>query len=245
MAKMNRVYSFNDASKMLPSQVETEIFNIVSSFNNHDSGIAKWGIISVGYGGLIRFTSSSGSLTTTFKYTINQFQIIPDSTDGIVIVGNASVSKSVNPSYGSGSGVLFIGNAQTNPSSDPTSGGIIYSDQGSLKARCSGGGHVVFAPQGVTSITNADSPYTTNAKDYHVLCNATSGAITVNLPLASASEARTVHIKKTDSSVNAVTVSRVSSDVIEAGTTYALAAQYNSVTLYSDGSVTWYIQSAT
>ena len=76
-----------------------------------------------------------------------------------------------------------------------------------------------------------------------VLVNASGGARVITL--SSATGRTTYHIKKIDSSVNTVTVQRSGSDVIEGGTTHVLTAQYDSVTLYSDGSGTWYIKATT
>ena len=77
----------------------------------------------------------------------------------------------------------------------------------------------------------------------YVLCNAAGGAFDVTLPAASTRYR--FHIKRINSGANAVTVKRAGSDTIEGATTYSLAAQYNSVTLYSDGSSTWYRESST
>jgi len=85
------------------------------------------------------FQNSAEDKTTQIGYVINQFQIKADTTDGIVLVGNTTVTKSVNPSYGGGDGVLFFGNAQVVPSTNPTTGGILYVDVGALKYRGSSG----------------------------------------------------------------------------------------------------------
>jgi len=97
---------------------------------------------------------------------------------------------------------------------------------------------------GLTSVTNSGSPFTlTSTSNGYYLCNATSGAITINLPAAT--NRKRFHFKKTDSSVNAVTINRAGSDTIEGAASYSLPAQYDSVTLYSDGSSIWYIEATT
>lgn len=74
------------------------------------------------------------------------------------------------------------------------------------------------------------------------LCDATSGAFAITLPEAGVlSESRILIIKKVDSSVNAVTVTRAASDTIDGATTYTLSSQYNSVTLVDDESGNWHI----
>ena len=146
MSQISRVYSFNDVATMLPSQVETEIFTIVNAWNNHDKGIDSFGAIvvdniAVNYGGGIVFTSSSGALSSTIKYTINNFTIIGDPTNGVNITGNGgNISLGeTSGSYGSGVKVLFIPDRSAAPSSNPTGGLIFYSESGDPWFRTSGG----------------------------------------------------------------------------------------------------------
>jgi len=73
------------------------------------------------------------------------------------------------------------------------------------------------------------------------ICDATAGAIALTLPAAGALEdvtgkadGRILIIKKKDSSVNAITVTRAGSDTIDGATTYVLSAQYDSVMIVDD-----------
>jgi len=69
------------------------------------------------------------------------------------------------------------------------------------------------------------------------ICDASGGAFALTLPAAGSlenDEARQIIVKKKDSSVNAVTVTRAGSDTIDGSTTYALTAQYDAVTLVDD-----------
>ncbi len=145
MANMNRVYSFNDASPMLPSQVESEIFNIVNTFNTHNSGTAKWDIVFVKYGGAAEFISSDGTLVTAIKYTINNFTIIGDGTNGINLYGNVTLGETAG-SFGGGEKVTFLPNAAIVPTTNPTGGGILYCQGGALKFRGSAGTVTPIAP---------------------------------------------------------------------------------------------------
>ena len=79
--------------------------------------------------------------------------------------------------------------------------------------------------------TSTQTSSFTAAAATHYLCDATSAAITVTLPSASAGNVVYKFVKK-DSSGNAVTLSGVS------GTT-SLSTQYQAVTVFNDGS-TWY-----
>jgi hypothetical protein len=85
---------------------------------------------------------------------------------------------------------------------------------------------------GVQSITATASLGTNKSI---VLADATSGAITLNLPAASSNNGRQVTVKKTDASVNAVTVDGSGGETIDGSTTYALPAQNDYVTILCDG----------
>lgn len=87
-------------------------------------------------------------------------------------------------------------------------------------------------PQTVrTAIANE----TVHANDCVVLYNASSGAITVTLPLPGQVKNLVLTLKKTDSSANAVTIA----GTIDGSASNSLATQYKSMTIVSDG-VSWY-----
>jgi len=85
-----------------------------------------------------------------------------------------------------------------------------------------------------------------------IVFDATSGAITVNLPSLGSAGAGTgfeFTFKKMDASANAVTITPNAGhgDTIDGASTYVLAAQYNSVTIFSGeynntGGLTWFIK---
>lgn len=81
--------------------------------------------------------------------------------------------------------------------------------------------------------------YTTNqtlsGSNNIALFDATSAAITVTLPKAALHNSRVYSIKKTDSSANAVTVTPDGSETIDGAASYALSAQWKSLTIVSDG----------
>lgn len=89
------------------------------------------------------------------------------------------------------------------------------------------------------SIQPKTANYTAEPGDT-VLMDATGGARTVTLPLASISSGQ-IRVIKTDVSGNSVTVSRAGADTINGANTQVLAAQYNKTTLVSDGVSRWYI----
>jgi hypothetical protein len=95
----------------------------------------------------------------------------------------------------------------------------------------------------VVTLTTVSSLTTLGSSNGYVLCDATAGAFTVNLPAASTR--KRYHIKKKDVTANAVTISAAGADTIEGSASKSLATQYKSYTLYSDGSTTWYIEAST
>lgn len=93
----------------------------------------------------------------------------------------------------------------------------------------------------IREVDDTDSPVTAGANDELViLCSATNGAITVNLPVAASSAGRQFVIKKTDSSANAVTIDADGTEEIDGSTTQVLNTQYESLSVVCD-STTWHI----
>lgn len=92
----------------------------------------------------------------------------------------------------------------------------------------------------VTTITTS---YSVSLNDSIILANATSGAITVTLPLALESEQKRLTIKKTDSSGNAVTIDGNGTETIDGALTKSLATQYKAYELVAQGG-SWWIVSA-
>ena len=88
-----------------------------------------------------------------------------------------------------------------------------------------------------TTVTT--TPYSVTAADYAVLVDATAGAITVDLPAAADADRRVLHVKKTDSSANAVTIDASGAETIEDATTQSLVLQGESLMLMSDGTQWW------
>jgi len=73
-----------------------------------------------------------------------------------------------------------------------------------------------------------------------ILADASGGAITVTLPVASHVARKEFHIKKIDTSAYSVTIAAAGSDTIDGDTSYVINYPYNSRRFYSDGS-NWFI----
>lgn len=92
----------------------------------------------------------------------------------------------------------------------------------------------------ITSKTFADTGYTASINDFCILVNATGGATIINLPAAATVSGYIYVVKKTDSSVNTVTIDANASETIDGALTRVLSYQYASVTIQSNGS-SWFV----
>lgn len=87
-------------------------------------------------------------------------------------------------------------------------------------------------PDLVTKTAN----YTATVDDRVILCDATSGVITITLPASSSKADKMFYIKKIDSSANAVTIDGNASETIDGTTTKSLSVQYDYALIVCDGS---------
>lgn len=105
--------------------------------------------------------------------------------------------------------------------------------------------HLTAAQHGglvtVSAKANADSPYTALSTDGILICDCTSGAITITLPAVSGTTGKRYTIKKIDSTNSEVTVDGSGSETIDDSTTAIITGQYDSITIISDGSEWWII----
>jgi hypothetical protein len=89
----------------------------------------------------------------------------------------------------------------------------------------------------VVTITSASSPYTAPVNvgdDLTILCNCITAAITVNLPTAVGNSGRVYRIKKTDPSMNAVTITPSGSQLIDNVAGKTLSNENDEYALQSD-----------
>jgi len=86
----------------------------------------------------------------------------------------------------------------------------------------------------------ADYTVTDTDGESVILVDASSAAVTITLPTAADNSGRVLHIKKTDSSSNAVTVDGEGSETIDGATTQVITSQYDDVRIVCDAS-NWHI----
>ena len=97
-----------------------------------------------------------------------------------------------------------------------------------------GGGATRGAYRSVTATGNVVSG------DYLLVCDATAGSITMALPSAALVPGRIYVFKRINSGANAVVVDPSGAETIDGAATHTLSAQWNSVTIMSDGT-SWFI----
>lgn len=91
-----------------------------------------------------------------------------------------------------------------------------------------------------TAIATKTTNYSVTSVDSVLLCDATSGALTVTLPSAAGIAGRQYTIKRLNGGANAVTVA-ASGETIDGAATRSLLLQYESVAVVSDGANWWVI----
>ena len=89
--------------------------------------------------------------------------------------------------------------------------------------------------QGVQNNLNVTATTTLVFNNDTVLCDATAGAITINLPSAASCPGKIYRIGKKDVSVNAVTIDPAAAQTIDGAATLAISTQYQIATIISDG----------
>ena len=97
-----------------------------------------------------------------------------------------------------------------------------------------GGGATRGTYRSVTATANVVSGH------YLIIADATGGAITMTLPPAALLSGRIYVFKRINSGANAVIVDPSGAETIDGAATYTLSAQWNSVTIMSNGTA-WFI----
>ncbi len=82
--------------------------------------------------------------------------------------------------------------------------------------------------------------YSAEITDAVILCDATGGAFNVSLPLVAAAKWVELTVKRLNGGGNAVTLITPGAETIDGGNTLALGAQYDAVTVKSDGT-NWHV----
>lgn len=91
-----------------------------------------------------------------------------------------------------------------------------------------------------STISTKTGAYTLTATDSVILADATGAAFTVTLPTAVGISGTVYFVKRINAGGNNVTLDGAGAEVIDGATTYVLTAQWQSVTIISDGAA-WFV----
>jgi hypothetical protein len=179
----------------------------------------------------------------------------------LLLDGNGNLGLGAATAFGTSAVRVWMLSSGTAPSTSPADAVQLWSaDRGGTAGKASlhlrsedGTSHVLGDRVGLGTLTPTSflevagslalpingtaktTTYTATISDSTIQCDATSGAFTVNLPTASGIPGRLYTIKKIDSSANAITVDGNGSETIDGATTKSLAAQWDWITVQSDG----------
>jgi hypothetical protein len=200
-------------------------------------------------GGDVRFHGTSGAGTFTFRQTASSSAGVSiDWATGAIAMGAGSTMGAVALLSQTNS----VSGITSKTFTSPTFTGVpVMSGGPTINGACSFSNNIAFTAgifssfgdrfgQRVTTATTV----TVGTGDSTIFLDCTSGAVTVNLPaLSGQGSGRFLRFVKIDSTGNAATITRASTDTINGATTYVLAAQWDFVVIQGAGTAStfWYV----
>jgi len=172
--------------------------------------------------GLYAFTGSGGSGTRNWQILTNYISYgdfgIQTSTvkDGVPNVDRFYISEN---------GVLKI----------PDLGGI-----GTRQVVADAGGNLLATANPAKPIRSVTATTAALTSDFTILADATTGAITVNLPIASTCTGLVLCVKKTNNTANNITIDPNGAEAIDFGVTSVISTYLQTVMFQSNG-IGWFI----
>jgi len=99
--------------------------------------------------------------------------------------------------------------------------------------------HIVNEADLAGIVTNVTADLTLTDSHYILAVDASQGAVTITLPLATTYSKKTFIIKKMDASLNPVIVKAQGNDVIDGSVQFIINDQYNSMEIRTNGAAIW------
>jgi hypothetical protein len=149
--------------------------------------------------------------------------------------GSLNLNGGTSPTGTGGAVVIQTGNAAVAQAVKVQPDGLTRIGTGTATSTLHVNGSLATKTTTITGDTTAD---VTTAI---YLADATGGAITITLPLASTCQDRVYSVKKTDTSGNVVTIAAAGADTIDGQPTQAVSFAYESLTIVSDGANWWIV----
>ena len=232
------VYTPTSAALAIPANILTTIENLdttdstaaLLSFVSRSGGAVNRtfiGNVSNTAGGSIVFGHRTGTTAYAERMRIDylgNLGVGTSSPNANAILDVSSTTKAFMPPR--------MTTAQKNSVASPTAGMVVYdTDMASLSVY----NGTAWTTTNTMAVSTKTANYTGLYSDDVILGNATSGAITITLPTAVGNTGEVFHIKKIDSSVNAVTIATTSSQTIDGALTQPILTQYQNITVVSNG----------
>ena len=217
-----------------------------------DSDIADGEVVmftgSLGASSKLTGAPASAGLTNGFLIMGVATQAI--ATNDVGFVTNFGIVRGIDTSAFSDGEILYydpsVVGGLTNVEPDPAYARVIVAAV--VNAGAGGSGSLFVRPTVIPSFNATGHPiklvtssYPIVERDYTILCDATSGPLTVTLPAAGGVfNGHVINIKKVDSTVNAVIIDADGSDTIDGSATVSTDVQWTTITVQANGSA-WYI----
>jgi hypothetical protein len=149
--------------------------------------------------------------------------------DAMLIANRFLVSQSLNRS------ITKFEVTDTTDSTSKDTGSIITEGGIGIEKNAYIGGDLYAPKVGVTTITDAQSPYTVLATDSYIGVDNSANAVTINLPAGTAGRKITIYDYAGTASLGTITINRASTNTINGSTSTTLTTNYQSVTLLFTG----------
>lgn len=181
---------------------------------------------------------------TTSKVSVNSLSasspgLANDTTDGTKVLyntGTGYLSVGTADALSFGNGNLTAGGLPTNVWMTIGSTGLVGIGVVSAGSTL----HVAGSYQGAMTALTTNT--TLDGTHQYITADATAAGFAITLPACTSTIfGRSYDIKKIDSTVNAVTVTRSGSDLIDGATTLAIVQQYRAYKFVCSATATWYI----
>ncbi len=206
-----------------------------SPYNSSDNDGVQFDDISITSSDIITtVTPGTGAVAIAgYNPTVGTITVVSAGIGAITVAGyNLELSTKIDVGTGA---VVIAGHSATISADQPQTATLWFKFKdadGAVKS------YNIGRRPSLQSITTSGFA---EVNDDIVLCDATAGEITLQLPQAAGRGGFIYWIKKTDASANAVVVTPLGADTIDGAATQSLSLQHEVISIVSDGSDWWII----